>query len=109
MGRKRTLFTSGGERPTLGSIMGLVLYAVLIFLGVRGAPIRQAFAYCVLTAILLTVISAGAMNDPTCQGLGCTATLSSLAVALLMTFAIALLCFGAGVGMRKLIDRPRSS
>jgi hypothetical protein len=89
--------------------MGLVLYAILIFLGLRRTPLKRAFAYCLFTALLLTVISVGAMNDPTCQGLGCSATLPSLAIAFLLTLAIALLCFGSGIGVRKLIDRPGAS
>jgi hypothetical protein len=85
--------------------MGLILFVVLIFLGVRGTPIRQAAAYCAITAVVLTIIGFGAMGDATCRAFGCSASLANLAIVFIATFAFAILCFAVGLGLRKLFDR----
>ena len=88
--------------------MGLVLYAVLVFIGLRGVPVRQALPCCLLTALLLTVLSLAAMNDlPACHGPGCTPSLPSLALAFLTTLALALLSYGCGVAVQRLVGSVR--
>jgi hypothetical protein len=90
--------------------VGLVLYAVLLFFGLRGMSLRQAAAFCLLTALLLTLLSVGAMDDqPACQGLGCKPSLTGLALAFFMTLALALLSFGCGAAIRRLIDRTKKA
>ena len=87
-------------------IVGLVLYAVLLFFGLRGMSVRQAAAYCLLTALLLTLLSVGAMDDQArCEGLGCKPSLPNLFLAFFMALALAFLSFGCGAAIRRLLNR----
>jgi hypothetical protein len=102
-------FTSEGGWRML-RLVGLVLFALLVFFGLRRTPVRQAAAYCLLTALLLTLLSVGAMDgQPGCHGLGCKPTLSGLAVAFVMARALAFLSFGFGTAIRRFIDRTKKA
>ena len=85
--------------------MGLILFAVLIFLGLRGTRIRQAAVYCVTTAALLTAIGVGALNDRACTPFGCAPSTAKLAIAFMAMLGLAFLCFGLGAGVRRLFGR----
>ena len=79
----------------------IVLCAILLFVGLRGVPVRQAIAYCLITALLLTLSSVGAMDDqPACEGLGCSPSPSGIAFAFCATLALAFICYGAGIAVR---------
>ena len=86
--------------------MGLLLYAVLFFFGVRGMLLKRASAYCLVTAALLTVLAIAAIDDlPPCEGIGCDQSASTLAVVFLTNLALAFGSFGIGAGSRRLIAK----
>ena len=79
--------------------MGLLLYAILFFFGVRGMSLKRASADCLVTAALLTVLAIAAIDDlPPCEGIACDRSASTLAVAFLTNFALAFGSFGIGAG-----------
>jgi hypothetical protein len=86
--------------------MGLVLYAVLVFFGLRGKPLRQAAPYCLVTALLLTVLGQGAVGEQSCAGVLCSRLVSSAGV-LAMTLALGFLSFGIGAAVHGLLNRVR--
>jgi len=79
--------------------MGLVLFAILIFVGFRGAPLKRAAIYCVITAALLTLISIAAMRDPLCRVTDCSFSAPNVATVFAATLAGSFLCFGIGFGL----------
>jgi hypothetical protein len=83
--------------------MGLILFACLIFAGFRGAPIRRAATYCIITAVVLTIISIGAMDDPLCYVTGCSFSIPHLALVFVATVALGVLCIACGAGIRRLV------
>ena len=83
--------------------MGLVLYAILFFLGARGVRVRAGLAYCLATAALLMPFSLAAIDDmPSCDGVGCDYSAPTLALIGLTQAILALASYGAGVGARRL-------
>ena len=105
MGGKRTLRTVDKR----SSSMGLVLYALLIFFGIRGMPFKHAGVLCVVTAATLTFLGVGAIDDmPGCRGLRCQGALPMIAGTFLFTLAIAGACFGAGAAARRLMRKAES-
>jgi hypothetical protein len=89
--------------------MGLILYAILIFLGFRGTAVRRAAAYCFITAIVVTLISIAAMADPLCRVTDCSFSAPNVATVFAATLVFGFLCFGIGLGLRTLIVRLKSS
>ena len=86
--------------------MGLLLYAVLLFFGARGMQLKRASTYCLVTAVLLTVLAVAAIDDlPSCEGLGCDRSASTLAIAFLTNLALAFGSFGIGAVSRRLLVR----
>ena len=83
--------------------MGLLLYAILFFFGVRGMLLKRASAYCLITAALLTGLAIAAIDDlPSCEGIGCDQSAGTLAMAFLTNLALAFGCYGIGSGSRRL-------
>jgi hypothetical protein len=77
--------------------MGLLLYAVLLFFGARGMPLKRAAMFCLVTAALLTILAIAAIDDlPTCEGVGCDRSAGTLAAAFLTNLALAFGSFGIG-------------
>jgi hypothetical protein len=86
--------------------MGLVLYPLLILFGIRGMSFKHAALFCLLTAVILTILSIGAIEDmPGCSGLSCQ--LPAISGTLFMTLAIAFGCFGFGAVVRRLSAKPK--
>lgn len=86
--------------------MGLLLYAVLFFFGARGMLLKRASVFCVVTAALLTVLAIAAIDDlPSCEGIGCDRSASTLAVAFLTNLALAFGSFGLGVCSSRLMAK----
>lgn len=88
--------------------MGLILFAILIFVGFRGVPLRRAATYCLITAAVLTLISIAAMEDPLCQVTDCSFTEPNVVIVFVATLVVAILCIGFGLGVRRLIARSKS-
>jgi hypothetical protein len=86
--------------------VGLILYAVLVFFGLRGMPVKQVLSYFLLTALLGTILGVAAIDEqPACEGLGCTPSLPSVALAFLTFFVVALLSYGFGAAVHTLVAR----
>jgi len=86
--------------------MGLLLYAVLFFFGARGMRPKRASIYCFVTAVLLTILAIAAIeNLPSCEGIGCDRSVSTLAVAFLTNLALAFGAFGIGAASRLLFSK----
>ena len=86
--------------------MGLILYAVLMFYGFRGVPLKRGSTCCVITAALLTPLGiAGSDSWPTCNGWWCytSVTVGIITLTFLMTLAFAFASLAVGYGGRKLI------
>ena len=85
--------------------MGLILFACLILAGFRRVPIRRAATYCIITAVVLTVISIGAMDDPLCYVTGCSFSVPHLALVFVGMLALGAFCTACGAGVRRLVHR----
>lgn len=87
--------------------MGLLLFAILLFFGARGMPLKRATPYCLASAGMQTVLAISAVDDlPRCDDFLCN-DLSSMALALLINLALSFGSFGLGLVGRRLFVRSK--